>query len=324
MSETKIPKIIHYCWLSNDPIPEQMQKYMSTWKKHLPDYEFKLWNFDVFDKNSSLWVQQAFDAKKYAFAADYIRFYAVYNYGGIYMDMDVEVLKPFDDLLNNDLMFAYEDDESKYLEAGCFGATKGNIFIKRCLEYYTERRFIKESGAFDTVPLPHIITPIYNSIIKVPAFLSDYFTAKSWETGELYVSENTYTIHHFAASWIDVGRILIRKEILDTWGCILNPEEELIYYNILRNKNLAKNKHELYGATTVAEKIFSVGKHHCQNENLYKTIQNIIFSISEYGIQNNVTSLKLYFTTFRKWKIFKTPRANLRYIYHCLRNLLHV
>lgn len=79
-----IPKTIHYCWLSGDPIPQDLLRCMESWQRVLPDYEFKLWNFNVFPKNSSLWVKQAFDAKKYAFAADYIRLYAVYNYGGIY------------------------------------------------------------------------------------------------------------------------------------------------------------------------------------------------------------------------------------------------
>jgi mannosyltransferase OCH1-like enzyme len=73
---------------------------MDSWKKHLPDYEFMWWNFERFDKNSSLWVKQAFESKKYAFAADYIRLHALYNYGGIYLDTDVEVLKSFDDLLD--------------------------------------------------------------------------------------------------------------------------------------------------------------------------------------------------------------------------------
>ena len=98
-----IPKIIHYCWLSDDPVPETLQGYMKSWKEKLPDYEFILWNFNRFDKSSSIWVSQAFDNKKYAFAADYIRLYAVYNYGGIYMDMDIEVLKSFDDLLNSQI-----------------------------------------------------------------------------------------------------------------------------------------------------------------------------------------------------------------------------
>ena len=86
-----IPKIIHYCWLSNDPIPSNIQHYMDSWKKYLPDYEFIHWNFDKFDKSSSRWVSEAFDNKKYAFAADYIRLYALYHYGGIYLDMDVDV-----------------------------------------------------------------------------------------------------------------------------------------------------------------------------------------------------------------------------------------
>ena len=86
-----ISKIIHYCWLSNDPIPADLQKCMESWKKYLPDYEFMLWNFERFPKSQSKWVSDAFDNKKYAFAADYIRLYALYNYGGIYLDMDVEI-----------------------------------------------------------------------------------------------------------------------------------------------------------------------------------------------------------------------------------------
>ena len=103
-----IPKIIHYCWLSNDPIPEKLQSCMNSWKKQLPDYEFKLWNFSSFDINSSQWVKEAFNAKKYAFAADYIRLYAVYNYGGIYMDMDIEVIKSFNPLLDREYILGYE------------------------------------------------------------------------------------------------------------------------------------------------------------------------------------------------------------------------
>lgn len=324
MSETKIPKIIHYCWLSNDPIPEQMQQYMSTWKKYLPDYEFKLWNFDVFDKNSSLWVQQAFDAKKYAFAADYIRLYAVYTCGGIYMDMDVELIKPFDDLLNSDLMIAYENDETKNLEAGCFGATKENVFLKECLKYYENRPFIKEDGSLDTLPLPCIITPIYNNMVKTIPFSSDYFTAKSWKTEKIFVTANTYSIHHFEASWVDSGIILIRKDKLESWGFKLTPQEDSIYFNILQNKCAVTSKQELFTAVNLMNRIFAVGKEHYKHDNLRILIKSLLKNIAENGIQNKATSLKLYFTTFRKWKIFKTTRANLRYIYHCLRNLLHV
>lgn len=89
-----IPKIIHYCWLSNDPLPSNFIKYLNGWKQLMPDYEFMLWNFDRFDKNSSNWVKEAFDNKKYAFAADYIRLYALYNYGGIYLDLAFPPITP--------------------------------------------------------------------------------------------------------------------------------------------------------------------------------------------------------------------------------------
>ena len=94
-----IPKIIHYCWLRNEPFPDDVQAYMATWKKHLPDYEFKLWNFSCFDIESSRWVKEAYMYRRYAIAADYIRIYALYNYGEIYLDTDVEVLKSYNDLL---------------------------------------------------------------------------------------------------------------------------------------------------------------------------------------------------------------------------------
>ena len=106
-----IPKVIHYCWLSGDPIPEKLQRCMDSWKKFLPDYEFVLWDLERFDIKTSQWVKEAFEARKYAFAADYIRLYAVYNYGGIYMDMDVEVVRPFDDLLASPYILGLESEK---------------------------------------------------------------------------------------------------------------------------------------------------------------------------------------------------------------------
>ena len=95
-----IPKIIHYCWLSDDKFPTQIQKCIDTWKVILPDYEFKLWDTTTLNLEDYIWIKQAFETKKYAFAADYIRLYAVYHYGGIYLDTDVEVLKSFNNLLH--------------------------------------------------------------------------------------------------------------------------------------------------------------------------------------------------------------------------------
>lgn len=198
-----IPKIIHYCWLSNDFVPESLQKYMKSWKEKLPDYDFMLWNFERFDKSSSLWVSQAFDNKKYAFAADYIRLFAVYNYGGIYLDMDIEVLKSFDDLLDSQIMIGYERDDKPWIEAGCFGAEKGNPFIKDCLSYYKNREFIKADGAFDMLPLPQIMSRFMEFHINIRPYCWTYFTNKSYETGVVYYNTEGYSIHHFAGSWVD-------------------------------------------------------------------------------------------------------------------------
>lgn len=197
-----IPKIIHYCWLSNDPVPEEFKKYMATWKEKMPEYQFVKWDFSRFDKASSKWVGDAFDNKKYAFAADYIRLYAVYSMGGIYMDMDIEVLKSFDDLLDTDYMMAYESEENTNIEAGCFGAKKGAPFIKEILDSYKNKNFIKSDGGFDMTPLPKIM----NSVLAESSYDIQFmdwhtFTNKSFDTGVESPIERSYAIHHFAGSW---------------------------------------------------------------------------------------------------------------------------
>lgn len=216
-----IPKIIHYCWLSNDPIPSSFQEYMKSWKKFLPDYEFMLWNFDRFDKDSSVWVQEAFEKKKYAFAADFIRLYAVYNYGGFYFDMDVEVLRPLEDLLNLKSAVCWQDGQDGF-EAACFGAEKGSSWIKECLDYYKNRHFVLSDGKIDIKPLPNIMedtlrlnsysiestTSIEECLKKekkdvLTVLPNTFFSPKSYRTGIITKTEQTYTIHHFAASWVN-------------------------------------------------------------------------------------------------------------------------
>lgn len=218
--ETRIPKLIHYCWLSNDPVPQQMQAYIDTWHKIMPDYEFIKWDFTRFDKSSSIWVSEAFDNKKYAFAADYIRMYALYTMGGIYMDMDVEVLKSFDDLLNRSYFLCYERD-ANCPEVATFGVEKGCEWVRLMLDYYKDRHFINEDGSFNTLPLPQLTkkileahgyrfqpiaiheTPVPTSANNKVIYLYPYqlFSPKSYDTGEVDVTKDTYSIHRFAESW---------------------------------------------------------------------------------------------------------------------------
>ncbi|AEF84277.1 glycosyltransferase family 32 [Treponema primitia ZAS-2] len=219
-----IPKIVHYCWLSNDPVPEDLKRYMDSWKRNLHGYEYILWDFNRFDISTSLWVKQAFEAKKYAFAADYIRLYALYNYGGIYLDMDIEVLKTFNDLLYNQMIVAYEDDKKIGFEAGCLGAEKYSVYIKKCLDYYDKREFINFDGIYDTLPLPRIMNDLILSLLNkdnIEIYHSDYFTAKSFRTGIITITDNTYCIHHFAGSWlseIDKKNIEIQYKIFKYLG----------------------------------------------------------------------------------------------------------
>lgn len=215
-----IPKIIHYCWLSDNPVPDNLQIYMDSWHKHMPGYEYVKWDFSRFDINSSIWVKEAFENKKYAFAADYIRIYALYTMGGIYLDMDVEVLKSFDNLLNRKEILCYESGTGKP-EVAAFGAEKGCQWLKPCLDYYQNRHFVKDDGSLDTRPLPHIVYDIViekgfnfclcesldifeqhkNSILIFPC---DYFSPKSYHTGIIKKTNNTYSIHHFTGSWIPI------------------------------------------------------------------------------------------------------------------------
>lgn len=152
-----IPKIIHYCWLGEDPYPEKIQRCIDSWSKHLPDYEFVLWNKQRFDIHSVKWVEQAYNAKKYAFAADYIRAYALANYGGIYLDSDVEVLKSFDNLLELPYFMGTERYAlSGTIEAAVVGAEPHHPFYEKLLAHYDGREFIKADGSYDMLPLPGV------------------------------------------------------------------------------------------------------------------------------------------------------------------------
>lgn len=196
-----IPKIIHYCWLSGDPIPKKLTECMQSWKLHLPDYEFKLWDKNQFDINTVEWVREAFDNKKYAFAADYIRLYALYTEGGIYLDMDVEIVKSFNNLLNREYILGYEKE--KGIEAGIMGATAEAAWLKKCLNYYKDRHFVNPDGSFNTRPLPRIIYSVLKDDLKsMEIFSNEVLTAKSYYTGEYNITDKTYTIHHFAGSWL--------------------------------------------------------------------------------------------------------------------------
>ena len=217
-----IPKLIHLCWLSGDPYPEKIQYCIDSWKKHLPDYEIMLWDTKRFDVNSTPWTKQAFEAKKYAFAADYIRLYAVYNYGGIYLDSDVEVIKSFDEFLHLPY-FAGLEGKPCGVELAAFGAEKGTGWIKFMLDYYEGRNFIKEDGEMDMISMPELMGKILQReyywtqidsldefdpdpkrlcLLPVDWFCAHPLEVYSYYKHQYYITKNTHSIHHFSNSWM--------------------------------------------------------------------------------------------------------------------------
>lgn len=205
--------------MSGDAYPEKISKCMESWKKALPDYQFILWDANRFDVESSTWVKEAFNAKRYAFCADFIRLFALYNYGGIYLDSDVEVIKPYDDLLHLPYFIGLESKE--YFEAATIGAEKGNQFIGEVLKYYEGRHFVDVNGKQNITVMPEVMMQLLEgkweiNIIKsqsdfnysdnvINAFAYDWFSPID-STGKRYVlrmTDNTYSIHHFASAWVD-------------------------------------------------------------------------------------------------------------------------
>ncbi|MDO4204044.1 MAG: glycosyltransferase [Selenomonadaceae bacterium] len=153
-----IPKVIHYCWFSDKPgYPDDLRKFLDSWKKHLPDYEIKLWNVDNFDVNQSNdYVKEAMAEGKYAFVSDFVRLWALYNYGGVYLDSDVEVFKSFDPLLDCPGFIGFESDKSV---ASCLIASEvNNPLLKELMTAYNDRHFITEDGRLDLTPNPFPIT----------------------------------------------------------------------------------------------------------------------------------------------------------------------
>jgi mannosyltransferase OCH1-like enzyme len=208
-----IPKIIHYCWFGDNPLPELAQKCISSWKKYCPDYELILWNETNFDVNIVPFTSQVAKVKKWGFIVDYIRAFVVYYYGGIYLDTDVELLKSFDnDMLKNKCFSGFENN--KNIAPGLvFAGEKGCTIAKELMDFYTSYNFIKEDGELNLTPSPKIFTDIllkygliqnntYQELDIFTAYPTDYFCPFSLKAYTLNITSNTYAIHHYEASWI--------------------------------------------------------------------------------------------------------------------------
>lgn len=221
-----IPKIIHLCWLSGDSYPPLIEQCLKSWKKILYDYEIRLWNTENFDVNSIQWTKESFYEKKYAFVSDYIRFYALYNYGGIYLDSDVEVIKKFDDLLQNQCFFGYE--YTGIPEAAVIGCIPHLAWIERCKNWYEHESFYNQDGSMRQVVVPFLIKQEFESfyntkliddgkthIIDGNAIFSyQYFSPKNFYSRKIKSFSETYCIHHSVAAWVKETRNTSAKRVV--------------------------------------------------------------------------------------------------------------
>lgn len=230
-----IPKIIHYCWLSDEPIPANLQRYIDGWHKLMPDYTFKKWDKKAFDIHSVKWVDEAYANRKWAFAADYIRAYALYAEGGFYLDSDVDVKKRLDAFLDNgfvssveyvpsqrDFILSQTDNKGKRLtsiesvgglgiQAAIIGGEKGHIFFKNLLDYYNTHEFILDNGEFNQLPAPAIYAKILENAGFVYRDIEQILTDRihifpsSVFAGYQTSHFSSTAIHMCAGSWVDGG-----------------------------------------------------------------------------------------------------------------------
>ena len=239
-----IPKVIHYCWFGDKPIPKEYSNYISGWKRMCPDYEIIKWDLSNYDYTKSEYTKHAFENKKWAFLSDYARIDIIYQYGGIYLDVDVELLKGFDEFLNDFAFFGIEKDFDRqlYISTGLgFGSEKNNPILKDILSEYDTN--ILKNDPF--APCPILQRPIFeqygfvqkNRIQKLDnltIYPMEYFAPMD-SFGKLRVTKKTVSIHHYAALWQDGkgGNTLLFRRCVNLFG---RKNGEYIYQIIKRIK----------------------------------------------------------------------------------------
>lgn len=215
-------KTIHYCWFGGNPKTEIIEKCIMSWKHFFPDWEIKEWNESNFDVNYNLYVSQAYAAKKWAFVSDYCRFWVLERYGGLYFDTDVEVIKGFEPLLQNEAFAGFETDQFIAPGLVLFVRKPNNAIIRETREYYDQTRFLDDNGERVKINVCGIFTGIlkkhgfkpngqFQVCDDVVLYPKDYFCPFDDATGRLNKTENTYTIHWYDKSWMNKGRIFRNK-----------------------------------------------------------------------------------------------------------------
>jgi mannosyltransferase OCH1-like enzyme len=218
-----LPKTIHYCWFGRNPLPESAKKCIASWRKFLPDYEIIEWNEDNYDVNKIPYTAEAYAAKKYAFVSDYARFDILYQHGGLYFDTDVEVIKPFDDIVANGPFMGCEIDakgsDCPAVAPGLgLGVNPGLGLYKEILDYYSDRHYAIDGEIVENATVVTHTTNILRQyglknklgiqhIAGVTIYPKRYFNPLDDATGKLTITSDTYSIHWFAKSWCETSTL---------------------------------------------------------------------------------------------------------------------
>jgi mannosyltransferase OCH1-like enzyme len=213
--QREIPKVIHYCWFGRKPLPTLADRCIASWKRYCPGFEIKEWNEDNFDVNQIPYVKQAYEAGKYAFVSDFARFWILEQYGGIYMDTDVELIQPIDEILDRGAYIGCEEDAEFgiSLNPGLGMAVPAhNKILKDLLTLYGTLSFLNEDGSFNQTTIVAYTTQMFRrfglqdtpGIQQVDEFFiypREYFCPQHYKTGKMTITSKTHSIHHYSASW---------------------------------------------------------------------------------------------------------------------------
>ena len=211
-----IPKVIHYCWFGGAPLDDRSKECISSWEKYCPDYEIIRWDETNFDVSQNEYMREAYDAGKWAFVTDVARLMIILEHGGFYFDTDVELVKSLDDLTSLDAFFGKEEPFTINTGIG-FGARPQHAAVAAMLKDYDGIHFTLGKGVYDLQPCPYRNSKVLvdNGLKDVESvqtltvdgdevrvFPKEYFCPRDYETGEMNLTDNSFSIHWYGASWL--------------------------------------------------------------------------------------------------------------------------
>lgn len=209
--EKLIPKVIHYCWFGMNPLPVEVEHCIDSWRKFCPDYQIIQWNENNYDIHKWKFTEEAYQHKKWAFVSDVARLDIIYQYGGFYLDTDVELVKSLDPLLTENAFMGFEYGRGVATGLG-FGACKGNEIILGNLMQYQNMSFVNSDGSLNLTPCPTVTTAyletkglirrdVFQNLGEIKIYPSEYFCPRICSDGSAVLTENTISIHRFAGTW---------------------------------------------------------------------------------------------------------------------------